>query len=64
MLGELISSIAKTVKPSQGRTPQHTEVIEEPSFDLEKALFDEEKPLSFKDYSAASKRDEYERKRN
>ncbi len=62
-LRELISSIAETVKKSQKREHNIEEVTEENTFDLEKALTDEEKPLSFGDFVAASQRDEYEKKK-
>jgi septal ring-binding cell division protein DamX len=62
-LRELISSIAETVKKSQGKDHKITEVAEENTFDLEKALSDEEKPLSLEDFSAAAQRNEYEKKK-
>ena len=55
-LRELISSIAETVKKSQEKEHIITHVAEENPFDLEKALSDEEKPLSFEDFSAATQR--------
>jgi len=62
-LRELISSIAETVKKSQEKERKISEVAEESSFDLEKALSDEEKPLSLEDFSAATQRNEYEKKK-
>ncbi len=62
-LRELISSIAETVKKSQGKEHKIIEVAEESPFDLEKALSDEEKPLSLDDVAAAAQRNEYEKKK-
>jgi cell division septation protein DedD len=62
-LRELITSIAETVKKSQGKDRQLTEAAEENPFDLEKALSDQEKPLSLEDLSAAAQRNEYEKKK-
>jgi cell division septation protein DedD len=62
-LRELISSIAETVKKSQEKEHKTSDVTEENSFDLEKALSDEEKPLSLEDFSAAAQRNEYEKKK-
>ena len=62
-LRELITSIAETVKKSQEKEHKITEVAEENPFDLEKALSDEEKPLSLDDVSAAAQRNEYEKKK-
>ncbi len=62
-LRELISSIAETVKKSQRKEHKIIEVAEENPFDLEKALSDEEKPLSLDDVSAAAQRNEYEKKK-
>jgi len=62
-LRELISSIAETVKKSQGKDHKITEAAEEKPFDLEKALSDQEKPLSLEDFSAAAQRNEYEKKK-
>ena len=62
-LRELISSIAETVKKSQEKEHKITGVAEEKPFDLEKALSDEEKPLSLDDVAAAAQRNEYEKKK-
>ena len=62
-LRELISSIAETVKKSQEKEHKITGVTEEKPFDLEKALSDEEKPLSLDDVAAAAQRNEYEKKK-
>jgi cell division protein FtsN len=62
-LRKLISSIAESVKKSQGKEHKIVEVAEENPFDLEKALSDEEKPLSLDDFSAAAQRNEYDKKK-
>ena len=62
-LKELITAIAETVKKSLNKDTKTTKDEGETSFDLEKALSDEEKPLSLDDVSAAAQRNEYEKKK-